>query len=381
MYLTPEELRGFDKYKYKSEDTSPVSNYITHPFWNFIVEFFPRWLAPNVLTFSGWSLLFMVYVVTSYYDPHFTASVGDDNSKRLPSFWWLIFAVATFLAHTFDGCDGKQARRTNSSSPLGELFDHGLDSSAAFLIPISAFSLFGHGPESATVWQLYHIVLSCLLGFIVAHWEKYNTGSLFLPWTYDASQLVTVIVYLFTFYYGVDMWKIQLIPGFNACDIFRWSAHITSIFLTVGMASYNMYQARISKTDHGLSFYEGMLPMLSFGVMVALFYIWALFSPVRILELQPRLFFTANGIVFSNVACRLIVSTMSGQRCQIFNVMLYPLCAILLILPFIQSVQMEVAFLALYTAGVAICHVHYGVFLVRELCDHLHIKCFSINKS
>lgn len=27
-----------------------------------------------------------------------------------------------------DAIDGKQARRTNSSSPLGELFDHGCDS-------------------------------------------------------------------------------------------------------------------------------------------------------------------------------------------------------------------------------------------------------------
>lgn len=30
---------------------------------------------------------------------------------------------------TFDAVDGKQARRTNSSSPLGELFDHGTCSS------------------------------------------------------------------------------------------------------------------------------------------------------------------------------------------------------------------------------------------------------------
>lgn len=56
----------------------------------------------------------MIYVVTSYYDPHFTASVEDDENKRLPSIWWLIFAFGHFTAHTFDGCDGKQARRTNS---------------------------------------------------------------------------------------------------------------------------------------------------------------------------------------------------------------------------------------------------------------------------
>ena len=56
----------------------------------------------------------MIFAVTSYYDPHFTASSQSDREKRLPSVWWLIFAVAQFIAHTLDGCDGKQARRTNS---------------------------------------------------------------------------------------------------------------------------------------------------------------------------------------------------------------------------------------------------------------------------
>ena len=56
----------------------------------------------------------MIFAVTSYYDPHFTASSQSDPEKHLPSVWWLIFAVAQFIAHTLDGCDGKQARRTNS---------------------------------------------------------------------------------------------------------------------------------------------------------------------------------------------------------------------------------------------------------------------------
>ena len=33
-YLGPEILRGFDAYKYSSKDTSPLSNYVMHPFWN-----------------------------------------------------------------------------------------------------------------------------------------------------------------------------------------------------------------------------------------------------------------------------------------------------------------------------------------------------------
>jgi phosphatidylglycerophosphate synthase len=41
------------------------------------------------------------------------------------------YFVKNNILQTFDAVDGKQARRTNSSSPLGELFDHG-----TFLIPL-----------------------------------------------------------------------------------------------------------------------------------------------------------------------------------------------------------------------------------------------------
>ena len=44
----------------------------------------------------------------------------------VPGVVWLLVAVLLFLSHTLDGIDGKQARRTGSSNPLGELFDHGL---------------------------------------------------------------------------------------------------------------------------------------------------------------------------------------------------------------------------------------------------------------
>jgi phosphatidylglycerophosphate synthase len=40
----------------------------------------------------------------------------------------LMCAAGIFIYQTLDAIDGKQARRTNSSSPLGELFDHGCDS-------------------------------------------------------------------------------------------------------------------------------------------------------------------------------------------------------------------------------------------------------------
>ena len=38
---------------------------------------------------------------------------------------------------TLDAIDGKQARRTDTQSPLGELFDHGCDSLSTIFVSLS----------------------------------------------------------------------------------------------------------------------------------------------------------------------------------------------------------------------------------------------------
>lgn len=56
-------------------------------------------------------------------------------SKNIPSSCFYIVAACVFIYLNLDAIDGKQARRTNTSSPLGQLFDHGCDSfSQTFLI-------------------------------------------------------------------------------------------------------------------------------------------------------------------------------------------------------------------------------------------------------
>lgn len=97
-----------------------------------------------------------------------------------------------FLLFLFaDGVDGKQARRTNSSTPLGELFDHGLDSWACVYFVVTVYSTFGRGSTGVSVFVLYLLLWVVLFSFILSHWEKYNTGILFLPWGYDISQVVS----------------------------------------------------------------------------------------------------------------------------------------------------------------------------------------------
>jgi len=44
-----------------------------------------------------------------------------------PSWSLYLCGIGLFIYQSLDAIDGKQARRTNSSTPLGELFDHGCD--------------------------------------------------------------------------------------------------------------------------------------------------------------------------------------------------------------------------------------------------------------
>lgn len=121
---------------------------------------------------------------------------------------WLIVAFNHFWAHTLDGLDGKHARRTNTSSPLGELFDHGLDSWVTTLHALCIFSVFGRDHEfGVPTYRLYYVLWTLLILFSLSHWEKYNTGILYLPWGYDLSEVTGLLVYITTAIFGHGFWR------------------------------------------------------------------------------------------------------------------------------------------------------------------------------
>lgn len=98
-----------------------------------------------------------------------------------------------------DGIDGKQARRTGTSGPLGELFDHGLDSYTAGLIPAAMYSIFGRGARySVPPFRMFFTLCNVLNNFYLTHFEKYNTGVMFLPWGYDFTMCGMIVVFLIT---------------------------------------------------------------------------------------------------------------------------------------------------------------------------------------
>lgn len=61
---------------------------------------------------------------------------------QVPRWACFLCAFGLFIYQSLDAIDGKQARRTGTSSPLGELFDHGCDSlSTGEALPVSYSSV------------------------------------------------------------------------------------------------------------------------------------------------------------------------------------------------------------------------------------------------
>ena len=115
-------------------------------FWNHVAKAYPRWLAPNVITLLGGACVLAASLLSAWYSP---ALRGES-----PPWVFATNALLLFSYQTLDGSDGKQARRTNTGSPLGELFDHGVDAWAVGLITTFTVDAFAFGIESPWPWAI-----------------------------------------------------------------------------------------------------------------------------------------------------------------------------------------------------------------------------------
>ncbi|KAG5463692.1 MAG: CDP-alcohol phosphatidyltransferase-domain-containing protein [Olpidium bornovanus] len=144
-------LDNLKLYKYAAVDKSFLTKYFLRHYWEWAVTLFPLWMAegedgavgghhpdlaagvsapsfhrlflpvcrPNLITLLGLGFILANLLLVVVFVP--------DLVGPAPSWMYFSFAIGLWLYSTFDNVDGKQARRTNSSSPLGELFDHGCD--------------------------------------------------------------------------------------------------------------------------------------------------------------------------------------------------------------------------------------------------------------
>ena len=114
---------------------------------------------------------------------------GLNGTDKAPSWVYFNLAFSLFVYQTMDAIDGKQARRTGtgmrnlgisslfnqSGSPLGELFDHGLDCIAnAFFLPGMMMTMCA----GLTLDKFNVLSFLCHFVFYCSHWVHYVGGKL-----------------------------------------------------------------------------------------------------------------------------------------------------------------------------------------------------------
>ncbi|GAB0086509.1 ethanolaminephosphotransferase 1 [Sergentomyia squamirostris] len=378
-YLSKEHLDGFDNYKYSSKDTSPLSIYVMHPFWNHLVTYFPRWVAPNLMTFLGFLFTALNFVMLSWYDWGFWASTDAPGAQSIPNWFWALAAFNLFLAYTLDGIDGKQARRIGLSGPLGELFDHGLDSYTAALIPACLYSIFGRiVPPSISPMRMFYITWMVFFNFYLSHWEKYNTGVLYLPWGYDLSMWGSTIMFLVTYIGTYSMWKIPFPFGMTSGSAMEMILHGCALS-SLPMSLYNLYNSYRLKTGKMRPPLEALRPLFPFVTFLVIFMVWVHKSPGNIMEREPRGLFLLSGTIFSNISCRLIVAQMSSTRCEAVHWMTPIFVALILLGISFPSLELSILYLLCVTTTLS--HWHYGTKVVQQLCRKFNRVCFGVTNA
>ena len=133
------------RYQYQAPALSLLERNGLDAFWNFCAQrIYPLWLAPNLITITGGLCVGLATALTFFHSPMLAGSA--------PRWVYGCDALLIFCYQTLDGSDGKQARRTKSGSPVGELLDHGIDAWACGCVVAVCLDAFGFGIQSLWPW-------------------------------------------------------------------------------------------------------------------------------------------------------------------------------------------------------------------------------------
>lgn len=166
--LTNSEIENAKKYKYNGTDDSICAKLFLRRFWDFLINFFPLTMAANTITFIGFLFEFVSFIVSF--------SLSDCLESRIPTWSIVLNGVCLFVYQTLDNLDGRQARRTGTSSALGQFFDHGCDAITGVFIMIQVITTLNLGN---TVESFVFVYLMGI-GFALTSYEEYVTHSFYL---------------------------------------------------------------------------------------------------------------------------------------------------------------------------------------------------------
>ena len=129
-------------------------------------------------------------------------------TQNIPGWTHLAVAIGIFLFQTLDAIDGKQARRINCSSSLGQLFDHGCDAISWTITNMSVVSFLSLGLTNNAILAIYASIAPFYFTNLLEYYSgvyEYSIGVM----DGTTGQMILIIFNLIPFFLGNDFysWK------------------------------------------------------------------------------------------------------------------------------------------------------------------------------
>ncbi|KAK1409700.1 hypothetical protein QVD17_36229 [Tagetes erecta] len=384
-YIGAHGIKALHNYKYSGVDHSYVAKYVLQPFWTRFVKVFPLWMPPNMITLTGFMFLLLSAVLGYIYSPHL-----DSPPPR-----WVHFAhgLLLFLYQTFDAVDGKQARRTNSSSPLGELFDHGCDALACALEALAFGSTAMCGRNTFWFWVISAVP------FYSATWEHYFTNTLILPAVNGPTEglMLIYMAHFFTSIVGAEWWAqdfgnsiplLSWVPFLNGMPTSEVVLLLMILFAVIPTVSFNVQNVHKVVQSRKGSMLNALAMLFPFCVLLGAIILWDCMSPSDLIGTYPHMVVMGTGLAFGFLVGRMVLAHLcdepKGLKTGMSMSLLYLPLAIANALtarlndgvPLFDEKWVLLGF-CIYTA---VLYMHFATSVIHEITTALGIYCFRISK-
>jgi len=280
-YVSEEGAAKLRAYKYSGGDGSMIYKYFLAPTAQYLVDnYIPEWLAPNLITALGFLSALISHILV-------WVMMGDTLSGDYPAWLPLVCALLTFVYSILDNADGKQARKTGSSSALGLLFDHGVDSLMPIVVGINVFAIAQGG--NTMISTLGFALAS--IAFLFPTWEEYYVGALFLPIINGATEGVLILIAVFLASAGLgSAWWTQETFGIPR------SSYILLVMAGAALPLIIMSLHKVYHKLEGKGFENALSKLSTSGIIIATILAVTFFSPTNVVARKARFLIYIGGI-------------------------------------------------------------------------------------
>jgi ethanolaminephosphotransferase len=392
LFLSPSAATQLPLFQYKGEDRSLLYHYVLSPLAAFCVNHLtPRRLAPNTITLTG--LIFMIAAYSSMWY-HAPTLLQVEDVQDLPRWIFLLNGMSMLIYQTLDNMDGKQARKTGSSSPLGLMFDHGIDAINSVFGSVNWMVAIALNPASDT-FMCFSILFGPYGLFFIGTWEEFYTGELIMPIVNGPNEglmggaLMSLTSWYYgpTYWHGHDWWESWIQPVLAyllPASLLSWlpaisprNADLLVLGCSLGFVQEIVLKINFVVRTYKLSTLWNLLPFFtltacSLLIGMADYQVW--------LDM-PRTSLHLCAALFVEMATALMLAHTTEQEYEPIRWILLPL---VLLTAAVVSGQCWPAgtetadFLLVYATAVTTFLMCKTVVVVQEICTVLNIWCFDI---